>query len=84
MVFLRSGDSAVWTPMHGTLLEFAEGKGFSPPYACRAGHCGSCATPLRSGHVTYAAPTAFRPADGEVLLCCARPAAGSPTLELDL
>lgn len=84
VVFLRSADSAVWTTAHGTLLEFAEGKGISPPYACRAGHCGSCATPLRRGQVTYTEQTAFAPGEGEVLLCCARPAAGSPTLELDL
>jgi uncharacterized protein len=84
VIFQRSGDTAVWTPAHGTLLEFAEGKGYSPPYACRAGHCGSCATPLRSGSVTYAEPTAWKPAEGEVLLCCARPAAGSASVELDV
>lgn len=85
VVFRRSGDSAVWTPAHGTLLEFAEGKGYSPPYACRAGHCGSCATPLRGGSVTYAEATAFKPAEGEALLCCARPAAGGgERIELDL
>jgi uncharacterized protein len=84
VIFQRGGDSAVWTPSHGTLLEFAEGKGYSPPYACRAGHCGSCATPLRSGSVTYAEPTAWKPAEGEVLLCCARPAAGGGSLELDI
>lgn len=85
VVFRRSGESAVWTPAHGTLLEFAEGKGYSPPYACRAGHCGSCATPLRSGSVTYAEATAFKPAEGDALLCCARPAAGDgECIELDL
>ena len=85
VIFQRSGDTAVWTPSHGTLLEFAEGKGLSPPYACRAGHCGSCATPLRAGSVTYAEPTAWKPAEGEVLLCCARPAAGGgESIELDL
>jgi uncharacterized protein len=85
VIFQRSGDTAVWTPAHGTLLEFAEGKGYSPPYACRAGHCGSCATPLRSGSVTYTEPTAWKPAEGEVLLCCARPAAGSASsVELDV
>lgn len=85
VVFLRDGESAVWTPAHGTLLEFAEGKGYSPPYACRAGHCGSCATPLRSGSVTYAEATAFKPAEGDALLCCARPAAGGgERIELDL
>lgn len=85
VTFLRSGDTAVWTPSHGSLLEFAEGKGLSPPYACRAGHCGSCLTPLRAGRVTYAEPTAWKPGEGEVLLCCARPAAGGDErVELEL
>ena len=85
VTFQRSGSTAVWTPAHGSLLEFAEGKGLSPPYACRAGHCGSCLTPLRAGHVTYAEPTAWKPGAGEVLLCCARPAAvGGERIELDL
>jgi uncharacterized protein len=85
VVFHRSGDTAVWTPSHGSLLDFAEGKGLSPPYACRAGHCGSCLTPLRAGRVTYAAPTTWKPGEGEVLLCCARPAAGGDErIELDL
>jgi len=84
VVFHRSGNTAVWTPSHGSLLEFAEGQGLSPPYACRAGHCGSCLTPLRAGRVTYAEPTAWKPGEGEVLLCCARPAAGGAPVELDV
>lgn len=83
--FLRSGVAAEWTPERGTLLEFAEGKGLNPPFSCRAGHCGSCATRLTAGRVTYAEPTAWRPAEGEVLLCCAVPAAGGgERIELDL
>jgi uncharacterized protein len=35
--------------------------------------------------VTYAEPTAWRPPDGEVLLCCAVPVAGGgERIELDL
>lgn len=83
--FTRSGDAAEWTPERGTLLEFAEGQGLNPPFSCRAGHCGSCATRLSAGRVTYAEPTAWRPAEDEVLLCCAVPAAGGgERLELDL
>lgn len=74
VVFTRSGEAAVWTPGRGSLLDLAEGKGLSPPFACRAGYCGSCATRLKAGAVTYAAPTAWQPAEGEVLLCCAMPA----------
>ena len=29
-----------------------------PPLSCRAGHCGSCATRITAGRVTYAEPTA--------------------------
>ncbi len=85
VTFTRSGDAAEWTPEHGTLLEFAEGKGLNPPFSCRAGHCGSCAARMTAGCVTYAEPTAWRPAEGEVLLCCAVPAAGGgERIELDL
>lgn len=85
VTFARSGDAAEWTPERGTLLEFAEGKGLTPPFSCRAGHCGSCSTRITSGRVTYAEPTAWQPAEGEVLLCCAVPAAGGgERIELDL
>ncbi len=85
VTFLRSGEAAEWTPERGTLLEFAEGKGLNPPFSCRAGHCGSCSTRMTAGRVTYAEPTAWRPAQGEVLLCCALPAAGGgERIELEL
>lgn len=85
VIFARSGDAAEWTPRRGTLLELAEGKGLNPPFSCRAGHCGSCATRLIRGRVTYAEPIAWRPAEGEVLLCCAVPAqGGGERIELDL
>jgi ferredoxin-NADP reductase/predicted pyridoxine 5'-phosphate oxidase superfamily flavin-nucleotide-binding protein len=83
--FTRTGDAAEWTPERGTLLEFVEGKGLNPPFSCRAGHCGSCATRMTAGRVSYAESTAWRPAEGEVLLCCAVPAAdGGERIELDL
>ena len=85
VLFTRSGAEAAWTPAQGTLLELAEAQGLSPPYSCRAGHCGSCNTPLRSGRVTYAEPTAWQTGEGEVLICCARPAAaGGDHVELEL
>jgi uncharacterized protein len=82
--FTRSGKQAAWTPAQGTLLELAEAQGLSPPYSCRAGHCGSCVTTLKSGAVTYASPTAWQTGEGEVLICCARPAAGNGRIELEL
>jgi ferredoxin len=85
VISAKAGEAVEWTPERGTLLEFAEGKGPNPPFSCRAGHCGSCATRMTAGRVTYAEPTAWRPGDGEVLLCCAVPAAGGDgPVELDL
>ena len=85
VVFQRSGAAAVWTPAHGSLLEFAEGKGLAPPFSCRAGHCGSCATRIVAGQVSYARLPEWQPAEGEALLCCAVPAeAGGARLELEL
>lgn len=82
--FMRTGAVVPWAPEDGTLLELAESSGLNPPFSCRAGHCGSCTTRLAAGRVTYAEPTAWPVGDGEVLLCCARPAAGSETIALDL
>jgi uncharacterized protein len=82
--FLRSDQQAAWTPAQGTLLDLAEAQGLSPPFACRAGHCGSCLTTLKSGSVTYAEATAWHTGEGEVLICCARPALGSERVELEL
>ena len=85
VVFTRTGEASVWKPEHGSLLEFAEGKGLSPPFSCRAGNCGSCATRIQSGQVSYASPPAWQAAEGEVLLCCAVPAeGGGERLELEL
>jgi hypothetical protein len=40
---------------------------------------------MTAGRVTYPEPTAWRPAEGEVLLCCALPAqGGAERIELDL
>ena len=83
VVFKRSGEASVWKPEHGSLLTFAEGKGVSPPFSCRAGHCGSCLTRIEAGAVSYASPPAWKTAPQEALLCCAVPAAGED-LVLDL
>lgn len=85
VVFARSNDAAVWKAGQGSLLEFAEGKGLSPPFSCRAGNCGSCLTRIQSGQVSYAQAPAWRHGEKEALLCCAVPAeAGGEELVLDL
>jgi ferredoxin-NADP reductase/ferredoxin len=85
ILFKRTGREASWTPSDGTLLDFAERQGLAPPFSCRAGHCGSCATRITAGEVTYPTPITWQPAADEVLLCCAVPAAGANVgIELDL
>lgn len=83
--FVRSDETAVWTPDRGSLLAFAEGKGLSPPFSCRAGNCGACVTRIKSGEVSYASPPAWRAGADEAVLCCAVPAeSGGNHLALDL
>ncbi|MDQ7911602.1 pyridoxamine 5'-phosphate oxidase family protein [Pseudomonas sp. 102515] len=82
--FAASGQEAQWTPASGSLLELAEAQGLEPAFSCREGHCGSCRTGLLQGAVTYAKEPAAAVAVDQALLCCARPAAGSVPLELDL
>lgn len=82
--FAASGQTAQWTPATGSLLELAEAQGLEPAFSCREGHCGSCRTGLLQGVVTYAREPAAAVAANQALLCCARPAAGSAPLELDL
>lgn len=83
VVFQRRGEASVWKPEHGNLLEFAEGKGITPPFSCRSGSCGSCLTRVQAGAVSYARPPAWKTGPQEALLCCAVPAAGED-LVLDL
>ncbi|MEN2674363.1 pyridoxamine 5'-phosphate oxidase family protein [Herbaspirillum huttiense] len=88
VIFMESLKEARWTPDSGSLLALAEARGLSPEFSCREGHCGSCRTRLLAGEVTYLKPPQASVGEGEVLLCCARPAKPSgtdaPRLELAL
>ncbi|HEY0913695.1 MAG TPA: pyridoxamine 5'-phosphate oxidase family protein [Solimonas sp.] len=81
VVFTESAKEARWTPESGSLLELAELRGLSPEFSCRSGSCGSCRTRLLSGSVTYLKQTTAAIGEGEVLLCCAAPAAPAPGQE---
>lgn len=71
--FAKSDMTAPFDPRALNLLEFAEDLGLSPPFNCRSGSCGACATRKLSGAIRYAEePTAVVAGD-EVLLCCAVP-----------
>ena len=71
--FAKSGQQAAWDPGMGSLLEFAENHGVAVSSGCRAGACGSCQTPIRSGEVVYAQAPDFDPEPGSCLLCVCTP-----------
>lgn len=52
--------------------------GLAPPFACRSGTCGSCATGLVEGRVEDIEAPSAPLGDGEVLLGRATPFAGRP------
>lgn len=71
--FTKSAVMAPFDPRALSLLEFAEDLGLNPPFNCRSGNCGACATQKLSGAVRYEiSPTAIV-ADDRVLLCLALP-----------
>ncbi|TPG28131.1 MOSC domain-containing protein [Mycolicibacterium hodleri] len=72
--FARSGLSAPWGPPNTSLLEFAETCDVPTRWSCRVGVCHSCETALLSGTVRYDPEPLVPPAEGNVLICCSRPA----------
>jgi len=71
--FAASGIEAMWSPEKGTLLELAEASGLSPPFGCRSGACGTCATKIACGGVDYVREPVGPHGDDEVLICSATP-----------
>jgi len=72
--FTRSGIAARWNPSaYGSVLELAEACDVPVRWSCRTGVCHNCETGLVSGEVVYAPEPLDRPAEGNLLVCCARP-----------
>lgn len=71
--FRKSGIVAEWDGAADSLLSFAEEKGLAPEFSCRAGICGTCASRIISGEVSYFEDPLEDVAPGELLLCCSRP-----------
>ena len=82
VAFGASGFEQRWNEGDVPILDLAEAHGLSPEYGCRNGSCGSCATRVLSGKVTYRSPVSAAHAADEALICCAVPA--SERVELDL
>lgn len=84
VTFVKSAKEARWTPGGGSLLELAEARGLAPDFGCRSGSCGTCSARVLKGEVAYPSAPSFNVTEGEALVCCAVPAKGSSTLQLDL
>ena len=82
--FTRSNFEQRWNAGDATLLETAEAHGLNPEFSCRNGACGSCAVKLKAGEVAYRSQPTASYDDDEVLICCAVPAEGTSTVEIDL
>jgi len=79
--FSRSGLSLPWSDSYESLLEFAEACDVPVRWSCRMGVCHTCETALIAGRVRYDPDPIDAPANGNVLICCARP---ENDIELDL
>lgn len=84
VTFKASTQEARWEPGSGSLLELAEQHDLTPIFGCRNGSCGTCRTTVLQGAVTYSKPPEFQLPQGEALICCAFPAAGTEPLQLEL
>jgi ferredoxin-NADP reductase/predicted pyridoxine 5'-phosphate oxidase superfamily flavin-nucleotide-binding protein len=84
VTFTTSTKEAIWNSQSGSLLELAEQQDLTPLFGCRNGSCGTCRTKIHLGAVTYANPPVFQLSQGEALICCAFPAAGTLSLKLEL
>jgi len=72
--FVRSGITAHWkSSEYQNILELAEACDVPVRWSCRTGVCHNCESGLVSGAVVYGAEPLDQPADGNVLVCCARP-----------
>ena len=73
--FARSGIAAHWNALaYPSILELAEACDVPVRWSCRSGVCHNCESGLVSGTVAYEPEPLDKPADGNVLICCARPA----------
>jgi ferredoxin len=72
--FSRSGIAAHWDgSTYQSLLELAEACDVPVRWSCRTGVCHNCESGLVSGSVNYRPEPLDKPADGNLLVCCAQP-----------
>ena len=72
--FSRSGIAAHWkASAYQSILELAEACDVAVRWSCRTGVCHNCESGLVSGDVAYGPQPLEKPADGNLLVCCAQP-----------
>lgn len=73
VTFAKSQKTLQWNPLAGSLLAFAEENGIILDSGCRTGKCGSCATNVKRGFVTYLMEPGKNPGAGSCLTCISIP-----------
>jgi ferredoxin-NADP reductase len=73
VTFARSGITAAFGSRWRSVLELADACDVPARWSCRTGVCHTCVTPVLSGQVGYRPDPLEPPADGQLLICCARP-----------
>ncbi|KAA2242653.1 MOSC domain-containing protein [Chitinophaga agrisoli] len=73
VTFTKSKISFAWDNRFNNLLEAAEACDVQARWSCRTGVCHRCESALLDGQVSYSPEPLDAPADGNVLICCARP-----------
>ena len=81
VTFARSGITTAFGDAWRSVLDLADACDVPTRWSCRTGVCHTCVTPLLSGDISYAPDPLELPADGQILICCARP---STDLVLDM
>jgi ferredoxin-NADP reductase/MOSC domain-containing protein YiiM len=74
VTFARSGITTPFGEQWHNVLDLADACDVPTRWSCRTGVCHTCVTPLLAGNISYAPDPLELPADGQVLICCARPA----------
>jgi ferredoxin-NADP reductase/MOSC domain-containing protein YiiM len=74
VTFARSGITTAFGDAWRSVLELADACEVPTRWSCRTGVCHTCVTPLLSGDISYAPDPLEPPPDGQILICCARPA----------
>jgi ferredoxin-NADP reductase len=73
VTFSRSGKSIPWDVSADSLLAFAEANDIDVASGCRAGSCGACQTPVKSGELDYNQEPDADIVPGYCLLCISTP-----------